>query len=93
MWALVPQSVRHNAVVCFFVLDGPQYHGRQSLLSAVLTSIMRLLSVAGLLFSALFVSAKTTGKNAPALTADELIQQLTQLPKCAVCITAKSSAR
>jgi hypothetical protein len=37
MWALVPQSVRHNAVVCFFVLDGPQYHDRQSLLSAVLT--------------------------------------------------------
>jgi hypothetical protein len=52
---------------------------------------MRLTSVAGLLFSALFVSAKTTEKVAP--TADELIQELTQLPNCAVCDPATSPAR
>jgi hypothetical protein len=80
---VVPQSVRHNAFDCCFVFDIPRRHGRQGLLSSVLTFTMRLLPVAGLLFSALFVSAKTTGKDAP--TADELIQQLTQLDKCAVC--------
>jgi hypothetical protein len=45
---------------------------------------MRLVYVASLLFSAVF-AAQTTGKDAP--SANELIEQLTQLPKCAVCVT------
>ena len=45
---------------------------------------MRLVSVASLLFSAWFVAAQ---KDAP--SADQLVQELTQLPDCAVCITSK----
>jgi hypothetical protein len=51
---------------------------------------MRLVYVASLLFAAVFAS-QTAGKDAP--SADELIQQLTELPKCAVCITVKRFAR
>jgi hypothetical protein len=46
---------------------------------------MRLVFVASLLFSVVFAS-QTAGKDAP--SADELIQQLTKLPNCAVCLTA-----
>jgi hypothetical protein len=50
---------------------------------------MRLVLVASLLLSAVLAS-QTAGKDAP--SANELIQQLTQLPKCAVCVTARRSA-
>jgi hypothetical protein len=53
----------------------------------VFTFNMRLIHVTSLLLSALFVAAEQN-----ATTANELIQELTQLPDCAVCIMTKSTA-
>ena len=51
---------------------------------------MRLMQVVSLLSLALFASGQTTEEDAA--TADQLIEELMQLPKCAVCIMAKPPA-
>jgi hypothetical protein len=50
----------------------------------VFACAMRLIQIASLLSLALFASGQTAGKDDA--TADQLIQELMQLPKCAVCI-------
>jgi hypothetical protein len=48
---------------------------------------MRFIHVASFLSLVLFASGHAAGKDDP--TANQLIQELTQLPKCAVCIMPK----
>jgi hypothetical protein len=89
-----PGALKYTALVRFSL------HGCCALTTAetfqtpgALTFIMRLVSVASLLFSAVLLVSAQPKDAPPAPSANELIQQLTELPKCAVGITAKRSAR